>query len=234
MHLGNYVEVRAAVEHPAEALATFEKLGFKQVGAGVVTDGGLNIGLQQESLDGPTLAYSGSNLAAIQAAGNAVQSTSAPHLYDTRIVSPEGVHIYLQSQAGRAPMPEGDIMSRKPISRLGKFGEYAIPTKDFEASAAFWKQLGFEQLHASADPYPWGIFSDGLIVVGLHTPDPAQMTFDEPHITYFRGDMADRIAALKQDGFDVTDIPPEENGRVVNASMNGPGGLKIFLFNGEI
>ena len=44
----------------------------------------------------------------------------------------------------------------------------------------------------------------------------------------------DRIAALKQDGFDVMDIPPEENGRIINASMTGPGGLKIFLFNGEL
>lgn len=31
-----------------------------------------------------------------------------------------------------------------------------------------------------------------------------------------------------------TDIPPEDDGRVVNASMTGPGGLKIFQFAGEI
>jgi catechol 2,3-dioxygenase-like lactoylglutathione lyase family enzyme len=228
MKLGTYVEVRAAVEHPAEALGAFEKLGLKQVAAGVVTDGGLNIGLQQALLDGPTLAYGGSDVAAVQAAGIPVQ--------DSRIVSPEGVHILLDSRAGRAPMPEGDIMSRQPISRLGKFGEYAIPTQDFEASAAFWKRLGFDQLHAAAEPHPWGIFSDGLIVIGLHQNDPAsgQPMFYEPHITYFRGDMADRIAALKQDGFAVIDILPEQEGRIVNASMTGPGGLKIFLFHGEI
>ena len=237
MQLGDYVEVRTAVEHPAEALATFEKLGLKPAGnMGVMTDGGLNFGLQQAGLRGPTLAYGGSDVEAIKAAGIAVEASTEPNLYDARIVSPEGVHIYLKSQAGRAPMPEGDIMSRKPVSRLGKFGEYAIPTKNFEESAAFWMQLGFGQLHAAADPYPWGIFSDGLIVVGLHQVDPAsgQPVFHEPHITYFKGDMADRIAALKQDGFDITDIPPEQDGRIVNASMTGPGGLKIFLFNGEL
>jgi hypothetical protein len=30
------------------------------------------------------------------------------------------------------------------------------------------------------------------------------------------------------------DIPPEADRRVVNASMIGPGSLKIFLFAGEI
>ena len=207
---------------------TFEKLGLKKVDNTVVTDGGLNIGLQQALLDGPTLAYGGSDLAAIQAIGIPVQ--------DNRIVSPEGVQILLSAAPGRAPMPEGDIMSRQPISRMGKFGEYAIPTDNFDASGAFWKQLGFEQLHTSTEPYPWGIFSDGLIVVGLHQVDPAsgQPVFHEPHLTYFKGDMADRIAALRRDGFVITDIPPEQDGRVVNASMTGPGGLKIFLFAGEL
>jgi catechol 2,3-dioxygenase-like lactoylglutathione lyase family enzyme len=235
MKLGDYVEVRAAVEHPAEALATFEKLGLQPAGKfGVMTDGGLNFGLQQAGLRGPTLAYGGSDLAAIKAAGIPVQETTEPNLYDGQIVSPEGVHIYLKSQPGRAPMPEGDIMSRKPISRMGKFGEYAIPTKDFEGSVNFWKGLGFEEILVATEPTPWGIYSDGLIVIGLHTPEPSQMTFDEPHITYFKGDMADRIDALKADGFAITDIPPEQDGRIVNASMTGPGGLKIFLFAGEI
>lgn len=236
MQLGDYVEVRTAVEHPAEALAMFEKLGFKPAGnMGVMTDGGLNFGLQQAQLEGPTLAYAGSDIEAIRAAGIAMQPSANPNLYDALIVSPEGVQILLQKRPGRAPMPEGDIMSRQPVSRLGKFGEYAIPTKNFEASVAFWKTLGFEQILVATEPTPWGIYSDGLIVIGLHTPDPAeQMLFDEPHITYFRGDMADRIAALKADGFAITDIPPEQDGRIVNASMTGSGGLKIFLFAGEI
>ncbi len=226
MKLGDYVEVCAAVDDLVNSLATFEKLGFKKVADDVVTDGGLNIGLQNAPLYGPTLAYGGSDTEAIKAAGITVQ--------DNRIVSPEGVHILLSSAPGRAPMPEGDIMSRQPISRLGKFGEYAILTKDFDASVNFWKGLGFDQILISDEPTPWGIYSDGLIVIGLHTPDPSQMTFDEPHITYFKGDMADRIDALKQDGFAITDIPPEQDGRIVNATMSGPGGLKIFLFAGEI
>lgn len=228
MKLGTYAEVRAAVLDIASAQSTFEKLGLKKIGSSVLTDGGLNIGLQTDTLNGPTLAYYGSDVEAVRAAGIAVNG-------DT-ITTPEGVRLTLSAQAAPAPMPEGDIMSRKPISRMGKFGEYAIPTHNFEASAAFWKSLGFEQLHASGEPYPWGIFSDGLIVVGLHQPDPAsgQPMFDEPHITYFSGDMADRIAALKNDGFAITDVPPEYEGRVVNARMTGPGDLKIFLFHGEI
>ncbi len=228
MKLGTYVEVRAAVADIAAALSNYEKLGLKKVGANVVTDGGLNIGLQTGALPGPTLAYYGSDLDAIKAAGITMN--------DNVIIDPNGVRLALSANAAPAPMPEGDIMSRKPISRLGKFGEYAIQTTDFEKSAVFWQTLGFDKLHAANEPHPWGIFSDGLTVVGLHQnePDSGEPMFDDPHITYFAGDMADRIAALKQDGISLNDIPPEQDGKIVNASWVGPGNLHYFLFAGEI
>jgi catechol 2,3-dioxygenase-like lactoylglutathione lyase family enzyme len=217
MKLGNYVEVRIAVDELAGALALLEKVGMKKVADTVVTDGGLNIGLQTEPLAQPTLVYYGADKA---------ETLSAPN----------GVQIIRKTEAAPAPMPEGDIMSRVPLSRLGKFGEYAIPTDDFEASAKFWEERGFNRLHADNNPYPWGIFADDLTVIGLHQVDPAsgQPTFDEPHITYFAGDMADRIATLKGEGLQVRDVEPLEEGQVVNAVMTGPGNQLIFLFKGEI
>jgi catechol 2,3-dioxygenase-like lactoylglutathione lyase family enzyme len=228
MQLGTYVEVRSTVPDIAAALATYTRLGFKPVGDAIVTDGGLNIHLQTEPLPGPTLAYYGSDLAALRAAGVPVN--------DNAITDPNGVQLWLSADAAPAPMPPGGIMERQPVSRLGKFGEYAIPVDNFERSATFWKNLGFQTLHSDTNPYPWGIFADALIVVGLHQVDPAsgQPTFSTPHITYFAGDMPDRIAAVKQAGLPVTDLPPEENGQFVHASLSGPGGQAIFMFQGEI
>jgi catechol 2,3-dioxygenase-like lactoylglutathione lyase family enzyme len=217
MKLGTYVEVRIAVDDMAAALAWLEQVGMKKVADTVVTDGGLNIGLQTEPLTQPTLVYYGADK---------VETLNAPN----------NVQIVRKAETAPAPMPEGDIMSRQPVSRLGKFGEYAIPTGDFEASAKFWEAHGFNRLHADSNPYPWGIFADDLTVIGLHQVDPTsgQPTFDEPHITYFAGDMADRIATLKGEGLPVRDVEPLEDGQVVNAVMTGPGNQPIFLFNGEI
>lgn len=217
MKLGSYVEVRISVDDIPAALAALEGLGMKKVGDTVVTDGGLNIGLQTEPLSGAALVYYGADKA---------ETLNAPN----------NVQIIRKAEPAPAPMPEGDIMSRQPVSRLGKFGEYAIPTEDFETSAKFWEAHGFNRLHADSNPYPWGIFSDGLAVIGLHQVDPAsgQPTFDEPHITYFAGDMAEKIATLKSEGLPVRDVEPFEDGQVVNAVMTGPGGQQIFLFKGEL
>lgn len=54
MKLGSYVPARTAVEHPVLTTAAFEMLGCRQVSPGIVTDGGLHIGLQQALPDGPT------------------------------------------------------------------------------------------------------------------------------------------------------------------------------------
>ena len=72
----------------------------------------------------------------------------------------------------------------------------------------------------SGDPYPWGILSDEMIVLGLHQTDE----FKGPCITYFEPDMGKRIEALKGKGLEI-----DENGILV-----GPAGETLFLFTGEL
>jgi hypothetical protein len=104
-------------------------------------------------------------------------------------------------------------------SHCGKFGEFALGVADFHKAASFWSNFGFEQRYASGDPYPWGIFSDGLMVLGLHQTDE----FQGPCITYFAPDMPKRIKELQAKGLAIQD-----------GILKAPAGETLFLFEGEI
>ena len=225
MKLGDYVEIQAAVDDPAAAQAFYEGLGFAPVDEDVVTDGTLNIRLRPAA-GGVTLAYRGGDRAALAALdpGLAADGETAAFLAEG------GLQVTVTAAAGPVPMPEGAPLAATPRSRLGKFGELALPVADAAAAGAFWGRFGFAPLFTAADPYPWGIYSDGLVVLGLHqTRD-----FAVPHLTYFAADMAGRLAALTAAGLDTRPVPPEVDGRVANAAFTGPGGLHFFLFVGEI
>jgi catechol 2,3-dioxygenase-like lactoylglutathione lyase family enzyme len=226
MKLGDHVEIRTSVSDLVVALAFYKKLGFEQIANAVVTDGSLNILLLTGNSPSPTLSYAGSDIEQIKALGIPLEGDG-----DTTVfVDPNGLHVTLTKAKSNVPMPGGTYMTRTPISRCGKFGEFAVPCKDTQASIAYWEKLGYDKLHFAEEPYPWAILSDGLIVLGLHqTTD-----FAGPHITYFAGDMAERIEKLKADGITMTAVPPEVDGKVANAVFTAPGGQKIFLFHGEI
>ena len=226
MKLGDYVQISTTVSDLAVALAFYEKLGFKQVANAVVTDGSLNILLLTGNSPSPTLSYAGSNIEQVKALGLPLEGDDDSAIF----VEPNGLHVTLTTEKSNIPMPGGTPMTRTPLSRCGKFGEFAVPCKDIQASIAYWEKLGYERLYYAEEPYPWAILSDGLLVLGLHqTTD-----FAGPHITYFAGDMAERIEKLKADGITMTAVPPEVDGKVANAVFTAPGGQKIFLFHGEI
>lgn len=118
-----------------------------------------------------------------------------------------------QDPTGMA-LPEGE-----PISHCGKFGEFALGVADHQKASRFWGQYGFEKLYASSEPYPWGIFSDGLVVLGFHQTDE----FQGPCMTYFAPDMPERIRKLEKNGLTITD-----------GILIAPAGETLFLFQGEI
>lgn len=211
MKLGEYMEIVTAVDDEAAAVAFYEKLGFVLVGENVVSDGSYNLRVRKGDFPSPLLSYAGS---------------SSP----SEFIAPGNLPVSTSIVSGDIPMPGGSPLTRTPLSRLGKFGEFAVPVEDTQASVDFWRQYGYETLHFANAGYPFAILSDNLFVLGLHQTTE----FNVPYITYFAPDMDRIIADLKAGGFAVTDFPPEVDGKVVNASMTGPGGIGIFLFQGEV
>jgi catechol 2,3-dioxygenase-like lactoylglutathione lyase family enzyme len=226
MKLGTYVEISTTVEQNDAAVAFYQQLGYQHAGYSVLTDGSINLNLAPPGVPAPMLRYAGSDMEALTAADISVkQSDRGVGVLTT----PEGLHIMLSPFDSRVTMPEGTPLTRTPLSRCGTFGEYALPTSDLQASRAFWEGLGFQTLHSADEPEPYAILSDELIVIGLHQTSD----FSAPHITYFAPDMAERIQAFQAEGLPIMPMPAED-GSVVNAALEGPGGERFFLFQGSL
>jgi catechol 2,3-dioxygenase-like lactoylglutathione lyase family enzyme/predicted enzyme related to lactoylglutathione lyase len=228
MKLGDVVQIAIGVPDIAESAVFYEKLGFEK--------------LAENELPWPWKQYSdGQNLWLLNQDGNryiGLNYFSADAAEKVKAMEALGVPFMLkQEEDGRLqmaifadsdglmvglinqppldmPLPAGE-----PLTHCGKFGEFALGVADFTAASHFWRQFGFAQLYASSDPYPWGIFSDGLMILGLHQTDE----FQGPCPTYFAPDMPDRIEQLQEKGLTI------ENG-----ILKAPGGETLFLFTGEI
>lgn len=135
------------------------------------------------------------------------------------------IEINSQSEFDLIPVdPRGDSKVK-----LGNFGEFAIPTVNFEKTKQFWQLFGFEALVEMTDPYPWGIFTDGLIVLGIHEA----ADFSIPTMTYFKLNMLETIKELQSSGIGVKagkNIEIEKGNGIVIA----PDGQQFFFFEGDV
>lgn len=237
MKLGTSVELRARVADRAAAQAFYTALGFQPVTDHVLTDGAVNLALVAADSPDVHLAYYGADLDALRAAGLPLEDAPGGAV----LTDPYGRRVLLLAEPGSAPMPPGEPIARTPLSRLGKMGEYSMSVGSFADAAAFWGQCGFDQLYTATEPYPWGIVTDGLIVVGLHehvaqphiTHDPRTVP---PALTYFAADMPDRLKTFKDEGIEILPVSaigePDDTGQ--NARIVGPGAITIYLFTGDL
>ncbi|MDL1876746.1 hypothetical protein FBQ85_16495 [Cytophagia bacterium CHB2] len=241
--LGSFVEFDLAVKDVQVTQAFYESLGFKAVAAAkadhpvaAVTDGNVVLALHQAEFASPTITYYGANLAAgmslLQETGVAATILKKKNGAATEIEFSDrnGQRVVLKSEA---PVPRPDVGfemmtpagptgKEKHYSRIGIFGEFSIAVKERATAAAFWQKLGFQKMHESDIPYPWGIYSDSVTVLGLHQTTE----FKETALSFFSRDSKDRIVKLKEEGFTfVLEMDP------TNAVMQSPDGQMIFVFN---
>lgn len=251
MKLGYRVQIAIGVADLAESLEFYRRLGFVEVAANgepypwaQITDGQNLILLNQDGMSYRGLIYFSDDVAARV---RHIEDAGIPFIHKTehngQVVQAIlfndaqqfGVNL-LAHDASDLYQPTGE-----PVTRCGKFGEFAIPVANIKDAYDFWRTLGFAKLGGNFDPttggsdgswgpYTWAIISDGLIVLGLHeTTD-----FPEPTLTYFAGNQAETLAQLKDENFPFTFSSPDENGVVANAGLAAPDGQKLFLFQGEI
>lgn len=228
--LGTYAEIMLATSQPRRSWAFYQPLGFREVREGVLTDGSINLRLEPGEFLSPTLRYAGSDIERIAALFRKdKRKRTEKRTGQAEFRDPSGrVRIQLQHRKSATPMPAGTPTSRKPISRLGQFGEFTIPVRSLPEALFFWTKLGYEPLHMAQIPYHYAILSDGLMVIGLHESKQPRVT-----LTYFAPDMADRIAALRADGVDVQPVGPGQGGEG-SGSLISPEGMMFYLFTGEV
>lgn len=115
------------------------------------------------------------------------------------------------------------------LLNIGNFGEFALPTSNYPQKKRFWERLGFTPLVEEEMPYPWGIFTDGLIVLGLHQTSE----FNVPSMTYFKVNMQETIQEMQQKGIEVveTEMAKIADG---NGVVKAPDGQLFFFFEGDV
>ena len=223
MKLGTYVETLNYVADVAEAGAYYAKLGLVALGGDVYTDGRYHLRLMHGDGENPTLRYFGSDIAALGGAGLDIEAGE--------LRSPTGVRIILDESPPPRTLPHENIAKAPDITRLGKFGELSVMCDDLEVEAAFWEAAGYETLGKYTQPMPWGIWTDGMYLIGIH-----QYGMIEPFsITHFAPDMKDVNTDLVAEGFELEpfmDAPAD--GDLTHATLMTPYGIKFYLFTGDI
>ena len=247
--LGDAVQIALGVPDVSASKGFYQRLGFQALGEGgapwpwaQLTDGQNLVLLNQDGNRYSGLLYLSTDAPALvtelegQGISFVAQQEQEGYLRQAIFTDPDGMPVGLLHQDASAVSRPGG----QPVSKLGKFGELSHRVRDFEAARQFWSSLGFETLHVSDQPYPWGILSDGLVILGLHQRTPEaeaageNFEFSGPTLTYFDGAMKDHIAALKAEGFTFSQEMPDPDGTVGNAILATPEGGHIFLFAGEI
>jgi predicted lactoylglutathione lyase len=241
--LGQFVEFDLAVKDLKAAQKYYESLGFKSTKAApadhptaAVTDGSVVLALHQADFQSPTITYFGSAVAeclqTLRDNGIDIKILKRENGKATEVefTDMNGQRFVLKAQAPvqrdgvsfEMMTPAGPTGKDKHFSKCGMFGEFSIAVKDRAASAAFWQKLGFQNMHESDAPYPWGIYSDGVTVLGIHQTTE----FKDVALSFFAKDSKERIAALKKEGFQfLVDLDP------TNAVLKSPDGQMIFVFN---
>ena len=245
MKLGKVAQINIGVSDLQHSLAFYEKLGYENIEASDdpypwarLTDGQNLILLNQDGNQYIGLVYFSRDatrrVSNLEKAGIEIvqRREQEGQIMMAIFVGPGGLVVGLINHDPEGmPQPSGH-----PATKCGTFGEFAVPVDDFQAAMAFWRKLGFTSLYESDDPYPWGIVSDENIVLGLHENMEYgdEIDFNGPAMTYFAPDMAKRIDRLKEDGFSFEKELKTESGLVNNATLLGPDGELLFLFEGEI
>ncbi|MBI2919549.1 MAG: hypothetical protein HYY18_00525 [Planctomycetes bacterium] len=143
---------------------------------------------------------------------------------------PGGFPVRVLPLGSRAAAP-----AAAPPSLLGTFGECSWPVADARAAAAFWIRFGFRKLGGNwedpkPEPYPYAVLSDGQLKIGLHAATDGRQG---ALIAYFNPDNPARIEKLRAAGVEVAGFPPRKPAPDA-ATVTSPGGLKLYLFPGDI
>lgn len=246
MKLGEIVQIEIMTPDVTTAVAFYSQLGFQPLAQGddpaawqQMTDGHNVLLLTEGEGDRWRMrlryatAVLAEQVAQLQQMGVDVeqQQNEEGELAVAVFTAADGLMVALINQDPTRPSrPAGES-----LSHCGKFGELTVCVGDFDRAAAFWTAVGYQQAHAEREPYPWGIFSDDLLTLGLHQmPEEDALSMTGPTMTYFAPDMAERIARIRAAGLSFAQEFPNEQSEVTGAVLEAPGGERLFLFEGDL
>ncbi len=230
--LGRFLEVSIAAPDVPASIAFYESLGFVQAVTGdaraypyaVLTDGRLCLGLHGANIEAPTLTWVhpelSSHAARLEALGIELESVriGEDSLHELAFADPSGQRIALLEARTFSPP------ARSPVSRVGYFEEYGIPTLDLETAARWWEALGLVAFEPVREPIPKLVATSSDLNIGLYDLDLKRtvLTFSDP-------DVRQRVAELREQGFRFVNRLPRGVDPQAFALLEAPEGTWLLL-----
>ena len=233
--IGRFHEVSVHAPDLLESLEFYERLGFTQVTAGeafpypyaVVADGRLAIGLHARELaQSPLLAFVLPGLVdrigQLERQGIAVVDRRlGDDVFNEASLEAGGQVLRLLEARTHSPASLGP----GETSRLGWFEEYALPVGDLKAAEAAFERLGFVPAEEGDEPYPHvGMTSDSVNVALLSAG-----SLKQPALVFTDSEMRERIAKLRESGFEFARRLPAAIDADRHALLVAPEGTQLLL-----
>ncbi len=237
--IGYFLEIAIRTTEIKASLEFYEALAFRQATTGeiwdhpyaVLTDGRAFIGLHSRDFRSPCVTFVRPQLAAhldrLEELGIELESRrlGEESFNEATFLDPDGYLVCLLEARTYSP-PSFD---REDFSLCGRFAELSLPVRSLDASVAFWEPLGFVSDPPGEEAATHRLLTSDGINLGLYEGPGLR----RPALTFREPDMDERIARLRNAGFDISATAPGQGAPAVHGSLVAPEGTVILLGEDE-
>lgn len=236
---GRFLEISLYTPAIRESLAFYESLGFVQAPVGevfkhpyaVVTDGRLFLGLHGEPVPSPALTFVMPRLMhgidQLEQLGIEFEDMKLGNEVFNRASfrDPSGQCVNVVEARTFSP-PQFDI---QPATTCGYFTEFGLPTREQAPMRIFWESLGFVAWDEESEPFARMAITSDHLNLSLYR----SRSFRQPLLTFEDRDMRERLARLKERGFQLSDEMPDSLDESCNAVLVAPEGTRLLLLQSQ-
>lgn len=236
---GRFLEISLYTPEIRESLAFYESLGFVQAPVGevfkhpyaVVTDGRLFLGLHGAPVPAPALTFVMPRLMhgieQLEQLGIEFEDLKLGNEVFNRASfrDPSGQCVNVVEARTFSP-PQFDA---QPGTSCGYFTEYGLPAREQEAMRIFWESLGFVAWDEEPEPFARTAITSDHLNLSLYR----SRAFRQPLLTFEDRDMCERLARLRERGFQLSDEMPDSLDESCNAVLVAPEGTRLLLLQSD-
>ncbi len=236
---GRFLEISLYTAEIRESLAFYESLGFVQAPVGevfkhpyaVVTDGRLFLGLHGAPVPSPALTFVMPRLMhgidQLEQLGIEFEDLKLGNEVFNRVSfrDPSGQCVNVVEARTFSP-PQFDT---QPATTCGYFTEFGLPAREQGPMRIFWEALGFVAWDEESEPFARTAITSDHLNLSLYR----SRAFRQPLLTFEDRDMRERLARLKERGFQLSDEMPDSLDETCNAILVAPEGTRLLLLQSE-
>ena len=236
---GRFLEISLYTPEIRESLAFYESLGLVQARVGevfkhpyaVVTDGRLFLGLHGEPAPSPALTFVLPRLMhgvdQLEQLGIEFEDLKLGNEVFNRATfrDPSGQCVNVVEARTFSP-PQLDA---QPATTCGYFRELGLPTREQGPMRVFWESLGFVAWEEEPEPFARMAITSDHLNLSLYR----SRAFRQPLLTFEDPDMRERLARLKERGFQLSDEMPDSLDESCNGVLIAPEGTRLLLLQSQ-